>query len=138
MCAMPDELTSAPAFDTFAIRDLSVCSYYEPTNAAAISLYLCFPPPNHTTNNHDSRDTTVPRSEAGPVGGLVLWEEGEVLYDNVRHEVVPVLVNISGIRVPEYCTAQVRSLYTMMGTEVIERAIDAMGATHYRTDIHNT
>ncbi|GCC40952.1 hypothetical protein chiPu_0024650 [Chiloscyllium punctatum] len=26
----------------------------------------------------------------------------------------------------------------MMGTQVIERAIDAMGATHYRTDIHNT
>ncbi|GCC42220.1 hypothetical protein chiPu_0026453, partial [Chiloscyllium punctatum] len=51
---------------------------------------------------------------------------------------MPVLIDISGIRVPEYCTAQVRSLYTMMGTEVIERAIDAMGATHYRTDIHNT
>ncbi|GCC39351.1 hypothetical protein chiPu_0023217 [Chiloscyllium punctatum] len=45
---------------------------------------------------------------------------------------------MSGIRVPEYCTAQVCSLYTMMGTEVIEMAIDSMGATHYRADIHNT
>ncbi|GCC42840.1 hypothetical protein chiPu_0026666 [Chiloscyllium punctatum] len=44
MCAMPDDLTSAPAFDAFAMRDLSVCGYYEPTNAAVISLYLCFSP----------------------------------------------------------------------------------------------
>ncbi|GCC42603.1 hypothetical protein chiPu_0026623 [Chiloscyllium punctatum] len=50
MYAMPDDLTSAPAFDAFAIRDLSICGYYEPTNAAVISLYLCFSPspqPHH-------------------------------------------------------------------------------------------
>ncbi|GCC45839.1 hypothetical protein chiPu_0030067, partial [Chiloscyllium punctatum] len=137
---MPDDLTLAPAFDAFAMRDLSICDYYEPTNAAVISLYLCFspPPPNHTTNNHDPRDTTMPLSETGAHGGTGIMGGGDVLYDNVRHEVVPVLVNISGIRVPEYCTAQVRSLYTMMGTEVIERAFDAMEATHYQTDIHNT
>ncbi|GCC48886.1 hypothetical protein chiPu_0033092, partial [Chiloscyllium punctatum] len=37
---MPDDLTSAPAFDAFAMRDLSVCGYYELTNAAVISLLL--------------------------------------------------------------------------------------------------
>ncbi|GCC48034.1 hypothetical protein chiPu_0032377 [Chiloscyllium punctatum] len=129
---MPDDLTSAPAFYVFAMRDLSVCGYYEPTNAAVISLYLCFSaPPTTPLTTMTPEILPCPSLRPGPAGGLVLWEEGEVLYDNIRHEVVPVLVNISGTRVPEYCTAQVRSLYTMMGTEVIESAIDAMGATHY-------
>ncbi|GCC46014.1 hypothetical protein chiPu_0030298, partial [Chiloscyllium punctatum] len=84
MCAMPDDVTSAPAFDAFAMRDLSVCGYYEPTNAAVISLYLCFsPPPNHTTNNHDPRDTTMPLSEAGARGRTGIMRDGEVLYDNI-------------------------------------------------------
>ncbi|XP_043536128.1 uncharacterized protein LOC122542464 [Chiloscyllium plagiosum] len=135
MCAMPEDLSSAPAFDAFTVRDLSVCGYYEPTNAAVVSLYLCFPPPPTTTPE------ILPCPSLGPgpaAGGLVLWDEGEALYVNVRHEVVPVLVSILGIRVPDYCTAQVRNLYAMMGKEIIERAIDAMGATHYRNDIHNT
>ncbi|GCC19764.1 hypothetical protein chiPu_0018518 [Chiloscyllium punctatum] len=139
MCAMPEDLASDPAFDAFTLRDLSVCGYYEPTNAAVISLYLCFPPaPTTPPPTMTPEILPCPSLGPGPVGGLVLWDEGEALYDNVRHEVVPVLVNISGIQVPDYCTAQVRNLYAMMGKEVIERAIDTMGATHYRTDIHNT
>ncbi|GCC40115.1 hypothetical protein chiPu_0024096 [Chiloscyllium punctatum] len=109
-CALPDDLTSAPAFDAFAMRDLSVCGYYEPTNAAVISLYLCFSlPPTTPPTTTTPEILLYPSLRPGPAGGLVLREEGEVLYDNVRHEVVPVLVHISGIRVPEYCTAQVRS-----------------------------
>ncbi|GCC16524.1 hypothetical protein chiPu_0021390 [Chiloscyllium punctatum] len=38
---MPDDLASAPAFDAFAMRDLSVCGYYEPINAAH---EFCFTP----------------------------------------------------------------------------------------------
>ncbi|GCC48654.1 hypothetical protein chiPu_0032743 [Chiloscyllium punctatum] len=114
------------------MRDLSVCGYYEPTNATVISLYLCFlAPPTTPPTTTPPEILPCPSLRPGPAGGLVLREEGEVLYDNIRHEVVPVLVNISGTRVLEYCTAQVRSLYTMMGTEVIESATDAMGATHY-------
>ncbi|GCC19513.1 hypothetical protein chiPu_0018401 [Chiloscyllium punctatum] len=139
MCSMPEDLVSAPAFDAFTLRDLSVCGYYEPTNAAVIPLYLCFPPAPTTPSPTTTPEILpCPSLGPGPVGGRVLWDEGEALYDNVRHEVLPVLVNISGIQLPDYCTAQVHNLYAVMGKEVIERAIDAMGATHYWTDIHNT
>ncbi|XP_072412026.1 uncharacterized protein [Chiloscyllium punctatum] len=111
MCAIPEDLASAPAFDAFTLRDLSVCGYYEPTNAAVISLYLCFPPAPTTPPPTTTPELLpCPTLGPGPAGGLVLWDEREALYDNVRHEVVPVLVNISGIRVPDYCTAQVRNL----------------------------
>ncbi|GCC48921.1 hypothetical protein chiPu_0033002 [Chiloscyllium punctatum] len=76
---MPDDVTSAPAFDAFAMRDLSICGYYEPTNSAVISPYLCFSPPphrKHTTNNHDPRDTTMPLSEAGARGRTGIMRGG--------------------------------------------------------------
>ncbi|GCC42305.1 hypothetical protein chiPu_0026399, partial [Chiloscyllium punctatum] len=60
------------------MRDLSVCGYYEPTNAAVISLYLCFlAPSNRTNNNHDSRDTTVPLSEAEARGDWYYGRRGK-------------------------------------------------------------
>ncbi|GCC42508.1 hypothetical protein chiPu_0026611 [Chiloscyllium punctatum] len=40
MCVMPDDLTLAPVFDAFALRDLSVCGYYEPTNTTAEQAFL--------------------------------------------------------------------------------------------------
>ena len=61
----------------------------------------------------------------------MLWNKGEIVYDNVKHEVVPVLIDISGIQVPEYCSEQTQNMYRMLGRETIKRAIDSMGATHY-------
>ncbi|GCC45028.1 hypothetical protein chiPu_0028961, partial [Chiloscyllium punctatum] len=66
MCAMPEDLASAPAFDAFTLRDLSVCGYYEPTNAAVISLYLCFPP----------APTTPPRPRLPRYCRAPLWDRG--------------------------------------------------------------
>ncbi|GCC47233.1 hypothetical protein chiPu_0031334, partial [Chiloscyllium punctatum] len=73
MCAMPDDVTSAPAFDAFAMRDLSVCGYYEPTNSAVISPYLCFsPPPNTPPTTTTPEILPCPSLRPGPAGGLVL------------------------------------------------------------------
>ncbi|GCC42434.1 hypothetical protein chiPu_0026233 [Chiloscyllium punctatum] len=135
-CAMPEDLASALAFDAFTLRDLYVCGYYEPTNVVVISLYLCFPPaPTTPTPTTTPEILLCPSLGPGPVGGLVLWDEGEALYDDVRHEVVSVLVNISGIQVLDYCTAQVRNHDGEGGYREGQRC---HGATHYRTDIHNT
>ncbi|GCC44893.1 hypothetical protein chiPu_0028947 [Chiloscyllium punctatum] len=70
---MPDDLASAPAFDAFAIRDLSVCGYYELINATVISLYLCFsPPPTTPPTTTTPEILPCPSLRPGPAGGLVL------------------------------------------------------------------
>ncbi|XP_067879622.1 uncharacterized protein [Heterodontus francisci] len=56
----------------------------------------------------------------------------EALYDNVKHEIVPVLVNISGMKMPGYCTEQARNMYSVLSKIVMQQAADAMGATRFR------
>ncbi|XP_078086612.1 uncharacterized protein LOC144504743 [Mustelus asterias] len=136
LCALPDNPQEARPQDTLN-SNMDICGYYGLVEAPAVSLYVCFAPlPTRAPTTTRPEILPCPLQSRGPEGGLVLWNEGEIVYDNVKHEVVPVLIDISGIQVPRHCSEQVQNLYQMLERETIKRAIDAMGATHYRGNIN--
>ncbi|XP_078074422.1 uncharacterized protein LOC144497276 [Mustelus asterias] len=136
LCALPDNPQEARPQDTLN-SNMDICGYYGLVEAPAVSLYVCFAPlPTRAPTTTRPEILPCPLQSRGPEGGLVLWNEGEIVYDNVKHEVVPVLIDISGIQVPRHCSERVQNLYQMLERETIKRAIDAMGATHYRGNIN--
>uniref|UniRef100_UPI00398E7A76 uncharacterized protein isoform X1 n=2 Tax=Pristiophorus japonicus TaxID=55135 RepID=UPI00398E7A76 len=131
ICAPPEQSQQS----VIRKKGVGLCGYYEEVGAAAISLYVCFSP---SPTPRPIRTTTLPEelpcptNTKGPENGIVLYNEEELLYDNVKHEIVPVLINISCIQMPEYCTEQSRKMYNVLSKVVMQQAADAMGANRFR------
>ena len=64
---------------------------------------------------------TCPETTPGPQNVLVLKHTGKILFDNTHYELVPVVVDLAGTQLPDWCPSPLRKLYLHLTQRLLSR-----------------